>query len=61
MDKNVNISNRGFRLKGNKYQIKRMQNYMKETFGGDITAAKLSILVSSFPQVRRGMTEAARI
>ena len=61
MDKKVNISNRGFRLKGNKSQIKRMQNYMKETFGGDVTVAKLSILVSSFPQVRREMTEAARI
>ncbi|MBI9092590.1 MAG: hypothetical protein JEZ12_25520 [Desulfobacterium sp.] len=61
MDKNVNISSRGFHLKGNKSQIKKMQNYMKETFGGDVTAAKLSILVSSFPQVRREMTKAARI
>jgi hypothetical protein len=61
MDRKINISNRGFRLKGNKYQIKRMQNYMKETFGGDVTVAKLSILINSFSQVRREMTEAAKI
>ena len=61
MDRNVNISNRGFRLKGTKHQIKMMQTYMKETFGGNVTVAKLSILLGSFPQVRRAMTEAAGV
>ena len=60
MVRKVNISSRGFRLRGNKQQIKMMQNYMKETFGGEITAGKLSILVGSFPQVRRKMIMAGR-
>jgi hypothetical protein len=38
-----------------------MQNYMKETFGGDITAGKLSILLGSFPKVRRETILAARV
>jgi hypothetical protein len=61
MGKKVNTTNRGFLLRGNKHQIKRMQDYMKETFGGDITVGKLSVLLGSFPQVRRETILAARV